>query len=73
MREGARCVPAPAGASRYSGALARSLRLGRADSNPTSRHSVASSQASWSCPDLADRFDCLNQVDALVSNSIGDT
>jgi len=27
----------------------------------------------WSCPDLADRFDCLNQVDALVSNSIGDT
>jgi len=29
--------------------------------------------APWSCPDLADRFDCLNQVDALVSNSIGDT
>ena len=27
----------------------------------------------WSCPDLADRFDCLNQVDALVSNSMGDT
>ena len=29
--------------------------------------------AHWSCPDLADRFDCLNQLGALVSNSIGDT
>jgi len=27
----------------------------------------------WSCPDLADRFDCLDHVDALVSNSMGDT
>jgi hypothetical protein len=27
----------------------------------------------WSCPDLADRFDCLNQLGALVSKSIGDT
>ncbi len=27
----------------------------------------------WSCPVLADRFDCLNQRAALVSNSIGDT
>ena len=27
----------------------------------------------WSCPDLADRFDCLNQAGALVSNSMGDT
>jgi hypothetical protein len=29
--------------------------------------------AAWSCPDLADRFDCLNQLGALVSNSMGDT
>jgi len=29
--------------------------------------------ATWSCPVLADRFDCLNQLAALVSNSIGDT
>ncbi|MFZ5894871.1 MAG: hypothetical protein ACOY0T_27670 [Myxococcota bacterium] len=27
----------------------------------------------WSCPDLANRFDCLNQLGALVSNSMGDT
>jgi hypothetical protein len=27
----------------------------------------------WSRPDLADRFDCLNQFAALVSNSMGDT
>lgn len=29
--------------------------------------------ALWSCPDLADRFDCLIQLGALVSNSMGDT
>jgi hypothetical protein len=29
--------------------------------------------AVWTCPDLADRFDCLNQLGALVSNSMGDT
>ena len=27
----------------------------------------------WSCPDLADRFDCFNHSDALVSNSMGET
>jgi hypothetical protein len=30
-------------------------------------------EAVWSCPDLADRFDCLIQRDALVSNSMGET
>jgi hypothetical protein len=30
-------------------------------------------QEKWSCPALADRFDCLNQLGALVSNSMGDT
>jgi hypothetical protein len=29
--------------------------------------------ADWSCPALADRFDCLNHLGALVSNSMGDT
>ena len=29
--------------------------------------------ALWSCPDLANRFDCLNQLGALVSNSMGET
>lgn len=42
-----------------------------ADAPPGTRDDF--SEALWSCPDLADRFDCLNQVDALVSNSIGDT
>ena len=34
---------------------------------------VQGRRAIWSCPDLADRFDCLDQVGALVSNSMGDT
>jgi hypothetical protein len=34
---------------------------------------LLSLQGEWSCPDLVDRFDCLNHVGALVSNSMGDT
>jgi hypothetical protein len=29
--------------------------------------------ARWNCPVLEDRFDCLNQARALVSNSMGET
>ncbi len=33
---------------------------------------TAFGEAFWSCPDLADRFDCLIQRGVLVSNSMGD-
>ena len=51
------------------------FRAPRREAGPASVSVRVASQraAHWSCPDLADRFDCLNQVDALVSNSIGDT
>ncbi|MFM2420222.1 MAG: hypothetical protein RL385_4945 [Pseudomonadota bacterium] len=35
--------------------------------NPRATH------GGWSCPVLADRFECLNQTVALVSNSMGAT
>lgn len=52
--------------------------LRRLDANRVMRPNEDQSESGparegWSCPDLADRFDCLDQVDALVSNSMGDT
>jgi chromosome segregation protein len=52
------------------------LKIGSDDMRPATELEVRTLlpiQAYWSCPDLADRFDCLSQLDALVSNSIGDT
>ncbi len=37
------------------------------------RRTCSGTGALWSCPDWADRFDCLNQRDGLVSNSMGVT
>lgn len=51
----------------------REVRGGIADQRKATQPRKQAEQAEWSCPDLADRFDCLNQLNALVSNSMGDT